>query len=40
MIDDYIHTPGMKIFLLLIVRFAVIAIYAASLVAIVRITAL
>ena len=39
-IDDYIHTPGMKIFLLLIVRFAIIAVGAASLVAIVRITAL
>ena len=39
-IDDYIHTPGMKIFLMLVVRFSVIAICATSLVAIVRITAL
>ena len=39
-IDDYIHTPGMKIFLMLVVRFSVIAVCATSLVAIVRITAL
>ena len=39
-IDDYVHTPGMKIFLMLVVRFSVIAVCATSLVAIVRITAL
>ncbi len=39
-IDDYIHTAGMKIFLMLVVRFSVIAIGATSIFAIVRIAAL
>ena len=39
-IDDYIHTAGMKIFLMLVIRFAVIAIASASIFAIVRIAAL
>jgi succinate dehydrogenase / fumarate reductase membrane anchor subunit len=39
-IDDYIHTPGAKIFLLLVVRFSVIAIGSTCLFAIVRIAAL
>jgi succinate dehydrogenase / fumarate reductase membrane anchor subunit len=39
-IDDYVHTPGMKIFLMLVVRFGVIAIGATSIFAIVRIAAL
>jgi succinate dehydrogenase / fumarate reductase membrane anchor subunit len=36
-IDDYIHTAGMKIFLMLVVRFSVLAIAATSVFAIVRI---
>jgi succinate dehydrogenase / fumarate reductase membrane anchor subunit len=39
-IDDYVHTAGSKIFLLLLVRFFVIAIAAASLFALARIVAL
>jgi succinate dehydrogenase / fumarate reductase membrane anchor subunit len=39
-VDDYIHTAGMKIFLMLMIRFGVIAIGATSLFAIVRIAAL
>jgi succinate dehydrogenase / fumarate reductase membrane anchor subunit len=39
-IDDYVHTAGMKIFLMLVVRFSVIAIGSTSLFAIVRIAAL
>lgn len=39
-IDDYIHTAGAKIFLMLVVRFGVIAIGATSIFAIVRIAAL
>ena len=39
-IDDYIHTAGTKIFLLLVVRFSVIATGATCLFAIVRIAAL
>ena len=39
-IDDYVHTAGMKIFLMLVVRFGVIAIGATSIFAIVRIAAL
>jgi len=39
-IDDYIHTAGAKIFLMLVVRFGVIAIASTSIFAIVRIAAL
>ena len=39
-IDDYVHTAGMKIFLMLVVRFGVIAIASTSIFAIVRIAAL
>ncbi len=39
-IDDYIHTAGAKIFLMLVVRFGIIAIGATSIFAIVRIAAL
>ena len=39
-VDDYIHTAGMKIFLLLVIRFSVIATGATCLFAIVRIAAL
>jgi succinate dehydrogenase / fumarate reductase membrane anchor subunit len=39
-VDDYVHTAGMKIFLMLVIRFGVIAIGATSLFAIVRIAAL
>jgi succinate dehydrogenase / fumarate reductase membrane anchor subunit len=39
-VDDYIHTAGSKIFLLLTIRFAVIAVAATCLFAIVRIAAL
>ncbi len=39
-IDDYVHTAGAKIFLMLVVRFSVIAIGSTSLFAIVRIAAL
>ena len=39
-IDDYIHTAGAKIFLMLVVRFGVIAIGSTSIFAIVRIAAL
>jgi len=39
-VDDYIHTPGTKIFLMLVIRFSVIAVTAACLFAIVRIAAL
>ena len=39
-IDDYVHTAGMKIFLMLVVRFGVIAIGSTSIFAIVRIAAL
>ena len=39
-VDDYIHTAGAKIFLLLLIRFSVIAIAATCLFAIVRIAAL
>jgi succinate dehydrogenase / fumarate reductase membrane anchor subunit len=39
-IDDYVHTAGAKIFLLLVVRFSVIAIGSTCLFAIVRIAAL
>jgi succinate dehydrogenase / fumarate reductase membrane anchor subunit len=39
-IDDYIHTPGSKIFLLLLVRFSVIAAGATCLFALIRIAAL
>jgi succinate dehydrogenase / fumarate reductase membrane anchor subunit len=39
-IDDYIHTAGTKIFLLLLVRFSAIAIFSTSVFAIVRIAAL
>jgi succinate dehydrogenase / fumarate reductase, membrane anchor subunit len=39
-IDDYVHTAGAKIFLMLMVRFSVIAIGSTSLFAIVRIAAL
>ena len=39
-IDDYIHTAGMKIFLMLVIRFSVIAVGATSIFAIVRIAAL
>jgi succinate dehydrogenase / fumarate reductase, membrane anchor subunit len=39
-IDDYIHTAGTKIFLMLLVRFSVLAIGSTSLFAIVRIAAL
>jgi succinate dehydrogenase / fumarate reductase membrane anchor subunit len=39
-VDDYVHTAGMKIFLMLVVRFGVIAIGSTSLFAIVRIAAL
>jgi succinate dehydrogenase / fumarate reductase membrane anchor subunit len=39
-VDDYIHTAGTKIFLMLVIRFGVIAIGATSLFAIVRIAAL
>ena len=39
-VDDYIHTPGAKIFLLLVIRFSVIAIGSTCLFAIVRIAAL
>ena len=36
-IDDYVHTSGMKIFLLVLVRFAVIAIIATCVFALIRI---
>ena len=39
-VDDYVHTAGMKIFLMLVVRFGVIAIGSTSIFAIVRIAAL
>ena len=39
-VDDYIHTAGTKIFLLLAIRFSVIAVTATCLFAIVRIAAL
>jgi succinate dehydrogenase / fumarate reductase membrane anchor subunit len=39
-IDDYVHTAGMKIFLMLVVRFSVLAIASTSIFAIVRIAAL
>jgi len=39
-VDDYIHTAGTKIFLMLVIRFSVIAVTAACLFAIVRIAAL
>ena len=39
-VDDYIHTPGTKIFLMLAIRFSVIAITATCIFAIVRIAAL
>ena len=39
-VDDYIHTAGAKIFLLLLIRFSVIAIGSTCLFAIVRIAAL
>lgn len=39
-IDDYVHTAGMKIFLLLLVRFFWIAITATALFALARISAL
>ena len=39
-VDDYIQTPGTKIFLMLVIRFSVIAVTAACLFAIVRIAAL
>ena len=39
-VDDYIHTPGTKIFLMLAIRFSVIAVTATCLFAIVRIAAL
>jgi succinate dehydrogenase / fumarate reductase membrane anchor subunit len=39
-IDDYIHTAGMKIFLLLVVRFVMIATMSTCLFALVRIAAL
>jgi succinate dehydrogenase / fumarate reductase membrane anchor subunit len=38
--DDYVHTAGMKIFLLLLVRFSVIAIGSTCLFALIRIAAL
>ena len=39
-VDDYIHTAGAKIFLMLVIRFSVIAVTATCLFAIVRIAAL
>ena len=36
-VDDYVHTPGAKIFLLLLIRFSVIATGATCLFALVRI---
>jgi succinate dehydrogenase / fumarate reductase membrane anchor subunit len=39
-IDDYVHTAGMKIFLMLVTRFSIIAVGAISIFAIVRIAAL
>ena len=39
-IDDYIHTAGTKIILMLLIRFSVIAVAATCLFAIVRIAAL
>jgi succinate dehydrogenase / fumarate reductase, membrane anchor subunit len=39
-VDDYIQTPGTKIFLLLLIRFSVIAVGSTCLFAIVRIAAL
>ena len=36
-VDDYVHTPGMKIFLLILVRAFTIAIIAVSLFALIRI---
>jgi succinate dehydrogenase / fumarate reductase membrane anchor subunit len=39
-VDDYIHTAGTKIFLLLAIRFSVIATAAVSLFALIRIAAL
>jgi succinate dehydrogenase / fumarate reductase, membrane anchor subunit len=39
-IDDYIHTAGTKIMLMLLIRFSVIAVAATCLFAIVRIAAL
>ena len=36
-IDDYVHTNGMKIFLMLLVRFVVIAIIAVCIFALIRI---
>jgi len=39
-IDDYVHTPGSKIFLLLLVRFAVIATGSACIFALLRIASL
>ena len=39
-IDDYVHSPGMKLFLMLLVRFVVIATISTCLFAIIRIAAL
>jgi succinate dehydrogenase / fumarate reductase membrane anchor subunit len=39
-IDDYVHGPGMKMFLLLLVRFAVIATGSTALFALLRIASL
>jgi succinate dehydrogenase / fumarate reductase membrane anchor subunit len=39
-VDDYVHTAGMKIFLMLLIRFSIIATCATCLFAIVRIAAL
>lgn len=39
-IDDYVHTPGPKMFLLLLVRFAVIATGSTALFALLRIVSL
>ena len=39
-VDDYIHTPGTKIFLMLAIRFSVIAITVTCIFAIARIAAL
>ena len=36
-VDDYVHTAGMKIFLMLLIRFSIIAVCATCLFAIVRI---
>jgi succinate dehydrogenase / fumarate reductase membrane anchor subunit len=39
-VDDYVHTAGARIFLLILIRFSLIAVGALSLFAIVRIAAL